>query len=867
MSHLNRPIALTRAGLVAERVTRSFWPVWTILFLALAPLMMGWHDLLPLEAFWALAVLAVVSLGVALWRGWSGFRWPSAEEARARVDATLPGRPLTALADAQAVGAADAGSAGVWRVHLERMRERSRAARAVEPDLRVSRLDRYGLRYMALIAFVAALLFGSVWRVGSVADMAPGAGDPVLATGPVWEGWAEPPGYTGKPTLYLNDIPAGPLSLPEGSEITLRLYGDAGALRVTQSVAPVSPVAAPADADGGAEDETAALDPGERPEQRFAVASSGRIAVEGPGGRAWEVTVIPDAAPVVEILGEVEVEALGEMSQRFRAEDDHGVTGGRAVVTLDLGAVDRRFGLAAEPQEREPIVVDLPMPFAGDRGAFEEAMIDDFSQHPWANLPVVLTMEVEDAPGQTGVSEPREMVLPGRRFFQPVARAVIEVRRDLLWSKGNAQRSADLLKAIAHRPEDRLIRSETSYLRLRVITRRLDAMARFGMDDEGQEEIASALWDLAIQLEDGTLADARERLRRAQERLSEAMRNGASDEEIAELMQELREAVDDYTRMLAQQSDPSGDGTDQPQTAEGESFEFSQDELQALMDRIQELMEEGRMAEAQELMEQLNQLMENMQVTQGEGGQGQQSPGQQSMQDLSETLRDQQGLSDEAFRDLQEQFGQGQPQQGQPGQQGQGQQGQQNGQNQQPGQGSPGEGQEGGPGGEQSLADRQRALRQELERQRSELPNLGGEAADGARESLDRADRAMDGAEDALREGDMAEAIDRQSEAMDALREGIRSLGQALAENQQDGQPGQGQADGSQTGRVEPMRRDPLGRQLGESGQFGTEENMLQGEDVYRRAEELLDELRRRSSEQERPEEELDYLRRLLKRF
>jgi len=359
------------------------------------------------------------------------------------------------------------------------------------------------------------------------------------------------------------------------------------------------------------------------------------------------------------------------MSQSFRATDDYAVTGGQATIALDLEAVDRRFGLTRAPEPREPLIVDLPMPFAGDRAEFEEAMIDDFSQHPWANLPVTLTMEVRDALGQTGVSDPREMVLPGRRFFQPVARAVIEQRRDLLWSKDNARRVADVLKAIAHRPEDGLIRSETSYLRLRVITRRLDAMAEFGIDDAGRDEIAEALWELAVQLEDGTLADARERLRRAQERLAEAMRNGASDEEIAELMQELREAVNDYTRMLAEQSQPGENGTDQPETAQGESFEFTQDELQALMDRIQELMEEGRMAEAQELMEQLNQLMENMQVTQGEGGQGQQSPGQQSMQDLSETLRDQQGLSDDAFRDLQEQFGQGQPgqQPGQPGQQ------------------------------------------------------------------------------------------------------------------------------------------------------------------------------------------------------
>ena len=36
---------------------------------------------------------------------------------------------------------------------------------------------------------------------------------------------------------------------------------------------------------------------------------------------------------------------------------------------------------------------------------------------------------------------------------------------------------------------------------------------------------------------------------------------------------------------------------------------------------------------------------------------------------------------------------------------------------------------------------------------------------------------------------------------------------------------------------------------------------------VYRRARELLDEIRRRSGEQQRPTEELDYLRRLLERF
>ena len=175
------------------------------------------------------------------------------------------------------------------------------------------------------------------------------------------------------------------------------------------------------------------------------------------------------------------------------------------------------------------------------------------------------------------------------------------------------------------------------------------------ISDSLQSEAAEALWELAIQLEDGSLADARERLERAQDRLSEAMRNGASDEEIAELMQELRDATEDYMRQLAQQNPQNVDGTDQPQTGEN-SRTITQDELQAMMDRIQELMEEGRMAEAQELMEELNEMMENLQVTENQNGEGGQSEGEQAMEGLSDTLREQQGLSDQAFRDLQEQF-------------------------------------------------------------------------------------------------------------------------------------------------------------------------------------------------------------------
>ena len=828
-ARLRRPLFLTRAGMAAERATRAFWPLWSIVMAALAALMLGLHDNLPVEAVWA---GVVATLGGAAWTAWRGvrsFRWPGRADAAERLDRTLPGRPLAAIADSQAIGAGDPASEAVWRTHVLRMVERTQAARPVAPDLRVSSRDPFALRYVALLAFVMALLFGSVWRVASVAEMAPGGGGQALATGPVWEGWVEPPAYTGRPSLYLNDITGAALAVPVGSQVTIRFYGEVGALSLDETVS------------GRTGEIPAATDAS----QSFEIAQDGRLAIEGAGGRSWQLTVIPDAAPEVSLDGPIERTVAGEMRQPFEARDDYGVVNGRALVELDLAAVDRRHGLSADPEAREALSFDLPMPITGERAGFREVLIEDVAQHPWAGLPVRLTLTVEDALGQTGSSETETVVLPGRRFFDPLAAAIVEQRRDLLWNRDNAGRVSAVLRAVSHRPED-IFRSETVFLKLRVAIRRLEAGLRYDqLTDTLRDETAEALWNIALEIEQGDLSDALERLRRAQERLSEAMRNGATDEEIAELMQELREAMQDYMRQLAQQ----GPQDNQQMSENQDMQEITPDQLEQMLQRLQELMEQGRMDEAQALLDQLRQMMENMQMAQGQQGQGQPSPGQQAMEGLADTLRQQQGLSDETFGDLQEQFGQGDQQGQTPGQPGQGQQGEGG---QQQGQGQPG-----------SLADRQQALRDELRRQQGQLPGAGTPEGDAARGALDRAGRAMDEAEQSLRQDDLAGALDNQSDAMEALREGMRELGEQMAQQQgQDGQQGEAMGQANEMGR-----RDPLGREVGQNGRIGTDQQLLQGDDVYRRAEELLDEIRRRSGDQSRPEEERDYLRRLLDRF
>ncbi|MFE3835917.1 DUF4175 domain-containing protein [Pseudogemmobacter sonorensis] len=818
LAALKWPMRLTLAGLWAERISRAFWPLWAILLATFAALAFGLHQVGPASWFRIGAAVVALAALLALGRGIWIFRRPSKAEALARLDASLPGRPIAALGDRQAIGAGDAASSAVWRVHLARMAERARAARPVRPDLRLSSRDPYSLRYVALTAAVMAALFGSVWRVTEATGLTPG---PAVAMpgGPVWEGWARPPAYTGKPTIYLNDIPGAEIEMPVGTRIQIRVYGDgATGLAIEQDVAQVAPPP-PGPEDGA----TPAVPQGLAGLTELTVSQSGRLAIEGNGGRAWRIIATPDLAPEVAATGEIGREADGRFRQGFTASDDYGVVSGRVTISLDLAAVPRRYGLEIAPEPVEPVTLDLPMPMKGKRDQVAETLIDDISETILSNMPVSMVFTVADAAGQEGASMPHLVTLPGRRFFDPMANAVIEMRRDILWNRENAVRASQILKAMMHRPDD-LSRSKTAAKRLRVLIRDLDARLAAGpLGDDAKAGIVDELWQIAFMFEEGDLGSAYDRLQRAQDRLEEAIRNGASPEEIDQLMREMQQAMRDYTRELAEEAQRNPG----QQSPGGQGQEITGDQLQQMLDEIQRLMEEGRTAEAMALMEELRQLMENLQVTQGQGGQGGQGQGNEAMRELGDTLRDQQGLSDDAYRDMQR--------------------------------GRDGEGQD--PG---ALADRQRELRERLDRlQDGGLPGDGSEAGERGRRSLDRAEEAMREAERAMREGDLSGALDRQAEAMEAMRDGLRDFGEALAEEQGERrEPGGRQ----EAGRPDPGAIDPLGRESGDAARIGSDRDMVQN-DPDLRAQELLDEIRRRSGEAERPGEELDYLKRLLDLF
>src|SRR5690606_26897521 len=137
------------------------------------------------------------------------------------------------------------------------------------------------------------------------------------------------------------------------------------------------------------------------------------------------------------------------------------------------------------------------------------------------------------------------------------------------------------------------------------------------------------LWEMALVIEDGALSAAERRLRQAQEALKQALENGASDEELEQLMAELREAMREFLRELAERAarDPN-----MAMQMPGNMQEMRPGDLERMLDQIENLARSGSRDQAMDLLQQLQDMMNNLQTArpQQQPG-GEQSEMQQQM--------------------------------------------------------------------------------------------------------------------------------------------------------------------------------------------------------------------------------------------
>lgn len=885
---LARKRRLAQAALWVEQLWPAIWPGLGILglyagiaLLDLPALLPSWPRLLLFALFLALA-------GVLLWRGLRRIARPSPALADRRLerDTGLAHRPLATLADRPAAPTPE--QEALWRVHLARLA-------ATIPRL-VVRRPRPGLAARDTWALRGALV---VFLVAAVAVAGPDSGArllravtptfPPIPAGPGTQiqAWITPPAYTGLPPILLRPETLE-LRVPTGSHLTASVTGD---------------TAEPSLSVSGVTEPFRALDPASWQADRdiTQTTSDAREHIEIRRGgllAAWTVTLIPDLPPAPLFTEPPTQNTAGgtrTLQTRFawQATDDYGVT-----------QLQVEMHLTGRPDAPAFIV---PVPLSGAPKSAHGIMTPDLTAHPWAGLPVIARLSAKDAANQLGKSDAADFTLPARDFQNPVAVALIAVRRQLSLMPEERRAARAVLDAIADDPAS-VDNSTAIILNLRT----LSALLNRGRGQPAVDEAQARIWILALALEE----DAPERTAQALEQAREALRDAVDAEkpppekpttaeqaEIDRRMQELRDAIQKRMDALAEQA--RRDDTTMP--FDPKLPQMNARDLDKMAQQLQQSLKDGRMDDAKQEMAELEKLLDalkNARPETGEEREKQRAERRQKGKDQMDAVQDMVQREGQLLdrtekrsaeqpaprpsdpRTLDQRQFDPQPRAGQP----QPQRSQQQPAQQQPTQPQP---------AQQRAGDQksQTAMRRAL----GELMQQFGDLTGDIPGPLGEADQAMRDAGEALADGRDAAAGAATKRAIEALQKGGRQMGQQVARQfgtgqqpgkgeGEEGQDGQGQgADGTQngtqngngrtagprpgenpgSGQRRSANRDPLGRPLhqGTSGSAEAGDVHVPDEMEQARTREIQDELRRRGADRTRKQPELDYIDRLLKPF
>jgi hypothetical protein len=318
------------------------------------------------------------------------------------------------------------------------------------------------------------------------------------------------------------------------------------------------------------------------------------------------------------------------------------------------------------------------------------------------------------------------------------------------------------------------------------------------------QHVEDLLWQTAVALEQGGLLTAAEELRRIQQMLAQALANGSPQDQIDALMQRYNEAMQKYLQMMA--ANPPPPSMEQPQD-NPDAVTVGQDDIQKLMDMIKKLSAAGQREQAAQMLAVLQNMLENLRMTPGKGsgsGTAQNKALNDAMNKMGEAMGKQRSLLDKTFR-------------------------------QQQGKGDP---KDGGP---QGLAKQQQQLQQQMQ------DAMKGAADPQAQQKMKDAAQAMQQSQDALKKGDLDNAKNAQQKALQDMSQAAQQMAD------------QAKKDGGGTAQNSD---DPLGRQADQGRSV-----KIPDADTLARARAILEELRKRAGEMKRPQDERDYIDRLLKSF
>ena len=788
---------------------------------------------LPVVASYVLLAFFGIALIYYL-RQFLTLKWPSRSDINARLEDDNGIKHEGISIHDQAISQTkDPNASALWQEHQKRMRSKLDEIKLGAPRSDLPDRDPYAFRVLTLLLFVTGFAYSWSGQSGSTSDAFLAGFRQVQSPDLLRiDAWVTPPTYTNQAPIFLSsDIQTDKIiAIPEASEITVRVSG----LDETDTQNTLELVFSTTD------NQALILPP-----TKANGITSYQIKPKNDGGlsvaktdaaplRHWQFSIIPDTAPEIQFEQEPKQALNGAMELIYSAKDDYGIVIAHAEIAPLYPSDDHALPLYQFPE------FDLQLPRRNSEDGLATTSYD-LTDHPLAGEDVLITLVAIDGAGQETRSEPIETILPAKNFISPLAKSIIEQRQVLAFDAYDLPRVLELNDALTILPEE-TIPNIRDFLLVKTAREGL-ALA---YSDEALLRWVDDLWSIALLLEDGDLSLAEKKLRDAQRALTEALKEGASDEEVARLMDELRSAMEEYMQALAQDNNQNP----QQQNQQSNAQEIDQESLNDILDQIENMAKSGNREQAQQMLQDLQDMMNNMQANRQQQQQsGEQSEIEQQMDQLGQILRDQQELMDQTL-DLGQRSD------------------------------TPEQRLENGNSDEQKMTEQQRSdameqlqqQQQDLQKQLEELMEKLEEQGLEKTEGLGEAGEAMDEAAGELGEGDTGEAGEQQGRALQALRDGAQQmLNQMQAQGQgqeQQGQGQQGQQPGQQgQGRGQGNQRDPLGRMQSNGQEGGNADDPLakfsDGTNAQR-AREILETIRKRLGENFRLDFEKKYLERLL---
>ncbi len=838
LSLLSRKRIITAFVLFLENCSKSLWRIlsWGALFIGL------WLMQLPAILGTAGPALFFITFFTGLIylirRDLKKLYWPQKNEIDRRLEIAtiLKHRPISAIED-KLVNPRKEPTRILWQKNQDEAISTIKNLRVPKPRALLSQNDPLGFRTLAALVFIIGIIAaGSQWQERLAYGLFPFSFDKKEQKISNITLWVTPPDYTSMPQITLQGRGRREerLKVPEGTVLKARINKG-----FTQPVLIMGEQEIPLEKLG---------------EQSWGletdVVSGNSLTI-----KQWPFTIadiaidfIIDKPPEITVNGAPEDLSKGETKLPLKVLDDYGVTDMTLSMELDPIIEDKPVG---NIYEETRAIMSPP------GTELEIAPVYDLSWHPWAGLPVIIKIEGIDHLGQKSDIIPLHMTLPERPFSHPIAKQLIALRKRLIWTPERAASNVafdlqDLLTDTAQQQSDIV-----SFLAIRSASSRLS----YDPGLESVSRVIELLWDTALRIEEGNLPIAARNMRDAQRNLEQVLKNpNATDEEIAQALQEMRKAMAEYFQEMYRELQKRMAENGKQMQMPPEMFQnmVQPEDLAAFFDRLQSEALSGDKNAARELLSQLQQFMDKLNPSMEMTMPPQMEFMMEGINELQELIEKQQALLDQTQKqadrsgsqqpqtypefmpfnkEMLEKWGMGNmppPPQTAPQKK-----------------------------GAEIKIDTQKnkveqdALRYILGQLMLEADEQLGEIP----ENMQLAEQEMRDSADRLSENKPDSSLPHQEQAIKYLQEAMQNMTEQMQQMMQQmtmlSLGGMGQI-------------DPLGRPIQEGkapGLFPGSRVEIPDEAERKRAREILKILRQRSGEINRPNYELEYYRRLMKQF